>query len=123
MRLRATSAATNTISFSCSRGVRCIAWPSVDFTRRNGRLAPELLFGQIPERMEARRDLMRFEREAADYKACRNQRANTPARRLACLTERKIVEPGFEADPPRLCNAGMTDIESSRVAEPAPSRN
>ncbi len=124
MRLRATSAATNTISFSCSRGVRCIAFGLQLILRGGMAGSPQsVLFGQIPERMEARCDLMRFERKAADDKACRDKRAHAPARRIAGFPEGKVVQAGFEADPSRLRNAGMTDIQSGRVAEPAPARN
>ena len=100
-----------------------MALVSVDFTRRDGALAPKLLFGSIPERMEAGCYLVRFKGKAANHETSGDQGAHAPARSMRSLLEGKIVQARFEVEPAGWNDAGVTDVQSCRITEPAPSGN
>ena len=94
---------------------------SVDFTWRDGALAPNLLFGSIPESIEAGCYLMRFEGKAANHEAPGHQGTHAPARSMRSPLEGKIVQARFEVEPAGWNDTGMTDVQSCRIKEPAPS--
>jgi hypothetical protein len=96
---------------------------SVDFTWRHGRLAPYCLFGATPKRPQSIGRLMGFDRETPNHKPATDQGTHAPPLRLGGPRKSQVIQRGFQLAPLRLRDAGVADIQGSRVTESAPSGN